>query len=230
MTTNTNTHARVRISPTCTSRITRRNKGTDFVRTVGKKKTLPRANSSNSDRFYVNISHRWSTNAIETWFALGLLSYVQRTRGSGRVSMNSNSPASATPGTSYNEHKPKTPPPDLPSLLLDSRIIYIGMPVKWYLFLWTSHWDLLQLVPAVTELIVSELLYLQYTDSSKPCYIYINSTGCTRADGEVVGFDTEATAIYDTMKYIGNEVNLTFIKFEIKPEISKRRFILSVLE
>jgi hypothetical protein len=44
--------------------------------------------------------------------------------------MNSNSPASATPGTSYNEHKPKTPPPDLPSLLLDSRIIYIGMPVK----------------------------------------------------------------------------------------------------
>mmetsp|Transcript_8510 Transcript_8510/g.28571 ORF Transcript_8510/g.28571 Transcript_8510/m.28571 type:complete len:171 (+) Transcript_8510:203-715(+) len=170
MTTNTNTHARVHISPTCTSRITRRNKG--------------------------------------------LLSYVQRTRGSGRVSMNSNSPASATPGTSYNEHKPKTPPPDLPSLLLDSRIIYIGMP----------------LVPAVTELIVSELLYLQYTDSSKPCYIYINSTGCTRADGEVVGFDTEATAIYDTMKYIGNEVNLTFIKFEIKPEISKRRFILSVLE
>lgn len=64
----------------------------------------------------------------------------------------------------------------------------------------------MQLVPAVTELIVSELLYLQYTDSSKPCYIYINSTGCTRADGEVVGFDTEATAIYDTMKYIGNEI------------------------
>mmetsp|Transcript_2234 Transcript_2234/g.8307 ORF Transcript_2234/g.8307 Transcript_2234/m.8307 type:complete len:239 (+) Transcript_2234:314-1030(+) len=102
----------------------------------------------------------------------------------------SNSPASANPGTSYNEHKPKTPPPDLPSLLLDSRIIYIGMP----------------LVPAVTELIVSELLYLQYTDQSKPCYIYINSTGCTRADGEVVGFETEATAIYDTMKYIGNEI------------------------
>jgi len=39
------------------------------------------------------------------------------------------SPASATPSSSYNEHKPKTPPPDLPSLLLDSRIVYIGMPV-----------------------------------------------------------------------------------------------------
>ena len=62
------------------------------------------------------------------------------------------------------------------------------------------------LVPAVTELIVSELLYMQYTDASKPCYIYINSTGCQRADGEVVGFETEATSIYDTMKYIGNPI------------------------
>jgi len=102
----------------------------------------------------------------------------------------SSSPASANPGSGYDEHKPKTPPPDLPSLLLDSRIVYIGMP----------------LVPAVTELIVSELLYMQYTDPNKACYIYLNSTGCSRADGEVVGFETEATAIYDTMKYIGNEI------------------------
>jgi hypothetical protein len=29
-----------------------------------------------------------------------------------------------------DEHKPKTPPPDLPSLLLDSRIVYLGMPVS----------------------------------------------------------------------------------------------------
>lgn len=40
----------------------------------------------------------------------------------------------------------QTPPPDLPSLLLESRIVYLGMP----------------LVSAVTELIVAELLYLQY--------------------------------------------------------------------
>lgn len=117
-----------------------------------------------------------------------------------------NSPASANPGTSYNEHKPKTPPPDLPSLLLDSRIVYIGMPVRQASENSTFTYKTQQLVPAVTELIVSELLYLQYTDQNKPCYIYINSTGCTRADGEVVGFETEATAIYDTMKYIGNEV------------------------
>lgn len=101
-------------------------------------------------------------------------------------------PAASSPGGGggYNEHKPKTPPPDLPSLLLDSRIIYLGMP----------------LVPAVTELIIAELLYLQYTDATKPFYIYINSTGCSRADGEVVGHETEATAIYDTMKYVGNEI------------------------
>jgi ATP-dependent Clp endopeptidase proteolytic subunit ClpP len=91
---------------------------------------------------------------------------------------------------SYSEHKAKTPPPDLPSLLLDSRIVYLGMP----------------LVPAVTELIVAELLYMQYTDGRSPVYLYINSTGCTRADGETVGFETEATAIYDTMKYISAPV------------------------
>ena len=58
----------------------------------------------------------------------------------------------------------------------------------------------------MTELIVAELLYMQYTDARKPVYMYINSTGCTRADGETVGFETEATAIYDTMNYISAPV------------------------
>lgn len=98
--------------------------------------------------------------------------------------------AGAAGSVAYSEHRAKTPPPDLPSLLLDSRIVYLGMP----------------LVPAVTELIVAELLYMQYTDGRKPVYLYINSTGCTRADGETVGFETEATAIYDTMNYIANPV------------------------
>lgn len=43
-----------------------------------------------------------------------------------------------------------------------------------------------QLVPAVTELIIAELLYLQYKDRNKPIFLYINSTGTTRADGETV--------------------------------------------
>lgn len=59
----------------------------------------------------------------------------------------------------------------------------IGVP-----FLNLSGHFLPQLVPAVTELIVAELLYLQYTDGKRPIYMYINSTGCTRADGETVRF------------------------------------------
>ena len=50
-------------------------------------------------------------------------------------------------------------------------------------------WYWMQLVPAVTELIVAELLYLQYKDRQKPIYLYINSTGTTRADGETVSAD-----------------------------------------
>jgi ATP-dependent Clp protease protease subunit len=94
-------------------------------------------------------------------------------------------------GSGYDEHRAKSPPPDLPSLLLDARIVYLGMP----------------LVSAVTELIIAELLYLQYKDRFKPINMYINSTGTTRADGESVGFETEGTAIFDTMSYIGNEIN-----------------------
>ena len=46
-----------------------------------------------------------------------------------------------------------------------------------------------QLVPAVTELVVAELMYLQWMDPKEPIYIYINSTGTTRDDGETVIFE-----------------------------------------
>mmetsp|Transcript_17339 Transcript_17339/g.22542 ORF Transcript_17339/g.22542 Transcript_17339/m.22542 type:complete len:287 (+) Transcript_17339:184-1044(+) len=78
------------------------------------------------------------------------------------------------------------PPPDLPSLLLHNRIVYIGMP----------------LVPAVTELIIAELLYLNYESSTDPITMYINSSGTTTANGQPVGFETEAFAIADVMKYV----------------------------
>lgn len=39
----------------------------------------------------------------------------------------------------------------------------------------------MSLVPAVTELILAELLYLQFEDQKKPIYMYINSTGTTKA-------------------------------------------------
>lgn len=77
------------------------------------------------------------------------------------------------------------PPPDLASYLFKSRIVYLGM----------------SLVPAVTELIMAELLYLQYDDPEKPVYMYINSTGTTK-DGEKLGYETEAFAVYDTMQYV----------------------------
>lgn len=91
---------------------------------------------------------------------------------------------------SYNEHRPRKPPPDLPSLLLHGRIVYIGMP----------------LVPAVTELVIAEMLYLQWMDPKQPIYLYINSTGTTRDDGETVGMETEGFAIYDAMMQLKNEI------------------------
>jgi len=96
------------------------------------------------------------------------------------------SPIKAVQAPYYGDSFYRTPPPDLPSLLLNERIVYLGMP----------------LVPAVTELIVAELLYLQYDDPEKPIKIYINSTGTSSYNGEPIGFETEAFAICDTMRYI----------------------------
>ena len=95
------------------------------------------------------------------------------------------SPIKAVQAPYYADNPNRTPPPDLPSLLLKERIIYLGMP----------------LVPAVTELIIAQLLYLQSDDPEKPIKVYINSTGTSSYSGEPVGFETEAFAIYDTMKY-----------------------------
>ncbi|CAM8942703.1 unnamed protein product [Rhodiola kirilowii] len=100
-------------------------------------------------------------------------------------------PAQVERSVSYNEHRPRRPPPDLPSLLLHGRIVYIGMP----------------LVPAVTELVCAELMYLQWMDPKEPIYIYINSTGTTRDDGETVGMETEGFAIYDAMMQLKNEIH-----------------------
>eukprot|EP00270_Netrium_digitus_P018895 TRINITY_DN728_c0_g1_i1.p1 TRINITY_DN728_c0_g1~~TRINITY_DN728_c0_g1_i1.p1 ORF type:complete len:434 (+),score=86.36 TRINITY_DN728_c0_g1_i1:110-1303(+) len=86
--------------------------------------------------------------------------------------------------------RPKTAPPDLPSLLLDARICYLGMPI----------------VPAVTELVVAELLWLDYDNPQKPIYLYINSSGTQNDKRESIGFETEAYAIADTMNYVKSKV------------------------
>ena len=64
----------------------------------------------------------------------------------------------------------------------------------------------LQLVPAVTELVISELLYLNYSAPEKPVYVYINSIGSQGPNGEALGFETEAYAILDTLAYIKSEI------------------------
>uniref|UniRef100_A0A0D6QWR6 ATP-dependent Clp protease proteolytic subunit n=1 Tax=Araucaria cunninghamii TaxID=56994 RepID=A0A0D6QWR6_ARACU len=79
---------------------------------------------------------------------------------------------------------PRTPPPDLPSVLLASRIVFIGMP----------------LVPVVTELIHAQLMYLD-AESSEPINIYINSAGTLNEKGESIALDNDAFAIADAIMY-----------------------------
>lgn len=86
--------------------------------------------------------------------------------------------------------RPRTAPPDLPSLLLDARICYLGMPI----------------VPAVTELLVAQFMWLDYDNPTKPIYLYINSSGTQNEKNETVGSETEAYSIADMMSYVKADV------------------------
>ncbi|ERN10927.1 ATP-dependent Clp protease proteolytic subunit-related protein 1, chloroplastic [Amborella trichopoda] len=86
--------------------------------------------------------------------------------------------------------RPRAAPPDLPSLLLDARIVYLGMPI----------------VPAVTELLVAQFMWLDYDNASKPIYLYINSPGTQNEKMENVGSETEAYAIADSIAYVKSKV------------------------
>ena len=90
----------------------------------------------------------------------------------------------------------RTPPPDLPSLLLKERIVYLGLP------LFSDDDAKRQLGIDVTELIIAQLLYLEFDNPDKPVYFYINSTGTSWYTGDAIGFETEAFAICDTISYI----------------------------
>ena len=97
----------------------------------------------------------------------------------------------------YGENTAMRPPhPDLPSLLLKERIVYLGLP------LFSDDDAKRQLGMDVTELIIAQLLYLEFDDPDKPIYFYINSTGTSWYTGDAVGFETEAFAICDTISYI----------------------------
>jgi ATP-dependent Clp protease, protease subunit len=105
-------------------------------------------------------------------------------------------PIQAAQSQYYGDTYYRTPPPDLASLLLKERIVYLGLPLV------SSDDFKRQLGVDVTKLIISQLLYLQFDDPEKPIYFYINSTGTSWYGGEAIGFETEAFAICDTMSYI----------------------------
>jgi ATP-dependent Clp protease, protease subunit len=105
-------------------------------------------------------------------------------------------PIQAAQSQYYGDTYYRTPPPDLASLLLKERIVYLGLPL-------VSSDDLKRQIGIdVTKLIISQLLYLQFDDPDKPIYFYINSTGTSWYSGEAIGFETEAFAICDTLNYI----------------------------
>ncbi|HLO51305.1 MAG TPA: ATP-dependent Clp protease proteolytic subunit [Kamptonema sp.] len=109
-----------------------------------------------------------------------------------------NSPIKAMQSSYYGgDANYRTPPPDLESLLLKERIVYLGMP------LFSSDEIKRNVGIDVTELIIAQLLYLQFDDPEKPIYFYINSSGTSWGDeGYAIGLETEAFAICDTMSYI----------------------------
>ncbi|CAA0812379.1 ATP-dependent Clp protease proteolytic subunit-related protein 1- chloroplastic [Striga hermonthica] len=73
--------------------------------------------------------------------------------------------------------------PDLPSLILDSRVVYLGMPLG----------------PSVVELIVAQLMYLDYMSGTEPIHLYINSTGTLNGNMDIVGSEYGAYAIADSI-------------------------------
>ncbi|KAK6945996.1 Clp protease proteolytic subunit /Translocation-enhancing protein TepA [Dillenia turbinata] len=129
--------------------------------------------SISSARNYLNNGGMWTMSGMgdrgPSKYGMSVSMYCGGARGYGR---------------------PRTAPPDLPSLLLDARICYLGMPI----------------VPAVTELLVAQFMWLDYDNPSKPIYLYINSSGMQNEKIETVGSETEAYAIADTMAYCKSDV------------------------
>ncbi len=87
---------------------------------------------------------------------------------------------------------------DIYSRLLKDRIIFIGSEIN----------------ETSANLIVAQLLFLQAEDAKKDIFLYINSPG---------GSVYDALAIYDTMRYIANDVQT----FGIGVQASAAAFLLS---
>ncbi|XP_078435355.1 CLP protease proteolytic subunit 1 [Wolffia australiana] len=129
--------------------------------------------SISSARNYLDNGGMWSQSGMQD-------------NGVSRYSMS----VSMYRGGARGYGRPRTAPPDLPSLLLDARICYLGMPI----------------LPAVTELLVAQLMWLDYDNPTKPIYLYINSSGTQNEKLETVGSETDAYAIADTIAYCKSKV------------------------
>ncbi|KAG9130246.1 hypothetical protein Leryth_004293 [Lithospermum erythrorhizon] len=140
------------------------------VRRQAEKVTEDSISSSNN---YLNNGGMWSLSGAGD-------------RGPSKYSMS----VSMYRGGGRGAGRPRTAPPDLPSLLLDARIVYLGMPI----------------VPAVTELVIAQFMWLDFDNQTKPIYLYINSSGTQDDKMETVGSETEAYAIADTMSYCKSDV------------------------
>lgn len=84
----------------------------------------------------------------------------------------------------------KSPPPDVPSMFLEDRIVYICEPF----------W------PEVTELVIAQLMYLESKDPDEPITLYIDSSGSKTEDGETVARETEGFAMYDALMQLRCEI------------------------
>ncbi|MFB2938167.1 ATP-dependent Clp protease proteolytic subunit [Aerosakkonemataceae cyanobacterium BLCC-F154] len=111
------------------------------------------------------------------------------------------SPIKAVQAPYYGDASFRTPPPDLPSLLLKERIVYLGTPLV------SPDEYKRQIGIDVTKLIIAQLLYLKFDNPEKPIFFYINSTGTSWYTGDAIGYETEAFAICDTLSYINIPVH-----------------------
>ncbi|BAM41064.1 ATP-dependent Clp protease proteolytic subunit [Theileria orientalis strain Shintoku] len=84
----------------------------------------------------------------------------------------------------------KSRPPDLPSLLLSERIVYIGYPIQ----------------QTVAHLVISQLLYLDYDSQEKPIKIYINSDNEHTKEEGLSTSEIDALNIVDVINYLKNDV------------------------
>lgn len=92
--------------------------------------------------------------------------------------------AGASGEESYGRYsRQESRPPDLPSLLLANRIIYLNVP----------------LYDEITELVLAELMWLGMYKPRKPIFLYIDSTGTQNEAGEAVTLEYDAYAIGDML-------------------------------